>query len=812
MKNTVPATLIAWLRWLRERPQASVMALGIAWSIALLVVLIQPSFQFATSDSLVHGQSPSQSFAVKNTGKLTDGIIPRTGDFWNTDLTATFRRSGSITFDLGEPKTIRAIYLSGDANDNYVVDISSDGQSYEHMWTAKAERGAGMQPRTTSNLDARGRYIRITGEGGDNLFSIGEIQIFDKIPDKIPSGVTGKRGLPVEERVRGNFLAFLLAVGITLFASNRSDSWKWKLASTIPTVAAGIVLASSMSDAWPWDNNIVPMARAIAAGIAILAIGREIIAPIKWPASRAVTIGTFALAGALAFASFYNLGRLQFADHENNNRTFVHTFDMRVYYPAAKYFKELRFDGLYKASTAAYMADVPGSSQATMGKTKFRDLKTHRMIEANDVWDDVIAMESRFTPERWEAFVKDMRYFRQTMGPSYIGSMVDHGGNATPVWLAQAHLLFALTEANELTLILGGLLDPILLMLAFIALGKAYGWRTSLLCMVVFGANDFVMFGTNWAGATLRHDWLAYLMFAMAALRLKKHLLGGLLLALATSARAFPALGLVGLAFPMIGWLIWEMNRTGTWPTKAAWLEHNKPTLKVWAGAIAGGVTLFLFASLVLSFDAWPEWLAKVRLLDTEPHVNQVSLQGFVGGTDHIQASVVRSRWPLYATLAGSIAILGGIIAWKRRASLDQAAVLGCLLIPVVFNPANYYIHFVTILPLLGCTLLREDQHKTPTLRQAIVWLPALLMCVGQYWTTKIDDRGLHFETSTVLLFFAYFGTLLASFGLAAETKSGSEPAISEASEPDPTEPDDVMDEESRTPENAVPEKQAVPA
>ena len=53
-----------------------------------------------------------------------------------------------------------------------------------------------------------------------------------------------------------------------------------------------------------------------------------------------------------------------------------------------------------------------------------------------------------------------------------------------------------------------------------------------LLCMVVWGANDFVMLGSNWAGATLRHDWLAYLMFAVAALKLKRYTLGGVLLVL----------------------------------------------------------------------------------------------------------------------------------------------------------------------------------------------------------------------------------------------------------------------------------------
>ena len=773
-----PATLLAFGQRLRERPESVLLLVGLVWSVWLATQLMGPTAS-TSSESLIHGLAPSQAAGVKRVGVLTDGVGPRRGDAWNTDLTSTFRGRATIEFDLGASKDIRAGYLVGDGNDEYVLTVSEDGSTYEPLWRAGPASGSGMQERSSSELTGRGRYVRIAARGGDNLYALGEVQLFDKVPDEIPSRVTLRGGLPDGERVRGHFLHFLLAMGLMLFASCRKSSWKWKLAAAVPPVTAGAVLVASIINEWPVDHTVVSMARALSAGIAVLAVVREVMSPVRWPASRTAVLCSLTLAGVLAVGSFYNLGRLQFHDSEKDRPTFVHTFDMRVYYPVAKYFHELRFDGLYLASVAAYAADVQGTTRATMEKVQFRDLKTHRMVRAGEAWDQVLAMEARFSPERWQAFLKDMRYFRLTMGPDYLGSMVDHGANATPVWLAQAYLLFAMTDADETTLVLGGLLDPALLLLAFAAVARAYGWRASLLCMVVFGANDFVMLGSNWAGATLRHDWLAYLLIAMAALRMKKPVIGGLFLALAAAQRAFPALALVGLAFPMFGWLYWEMKRTGAWPTRASWIENNRETFRVWGSAIVGGLVLFLFASLILSFNAWPEWFRKVTLLDSEPHVNQVSLKAFVGGTDFPQESIVRARWPLFGFLAVAVAVSSGIIAWMRRASLDQAAILGCLLIPVLFNPANYYIHFITILPLLGCSLTSQDKRATPTWSEVSVWLPILFLCIAQYWTTKTDDRTIHFEMASALLFFAFGAMLVASFRASAPALRKGEPTPS---------------------------------
>ncbi len=753
MASRMPTPIGKLVSRIRERPESLLVIAGLVWLVVALVQLGGSAVPGSTG-SILDGRKPMSARGIKRAEVMTDGVRPATGDDWNTDLTSVFRRGGAIVYDLGEVREVRAAYLQGDGNDDYLVSMSEDGKRYRKLWRAGPAPGNGMRERSSTEIEGRGRYVRITGHGGDGRYSIGEVQLFEQAPGSLPAGLAVASGLPEGERVRTSLLNVVFAIAIFLFGVRKRTSWPVKVVAAVIPLGMGALAGVSAAGAWPPDADTVSMARAVAASIAAIAVLREVIARTRFPASRAVVMSSLALAGILAVSCFYNLGHLQFRDHEKDRQTFVHTFDMRVYYPVAKYFPELRFDGLYLASVAAFVEDVPGTTRAKLTNVKFRDLKTHRMVRAGDVWDEVMAMEERFSPERWDAFVKDMRYFRQTMGPDYLGSMVDHGGNATPVWLAEAYLLFSATEADETTLVLGGFLDPALLLLAFVAIGRAYGWRAMWLCMVVWGANDFVMLGSNWAGATLRHDWLAYLMLAIAALKTERWILGGILIAMASAARAFPALALIGVAFPIVGWLIAESRARGGLPSPRELWQTHRQTLRVWMAAAAGGIVLFLFASLVLSFSAWPEWLRKVRMLDQAPHLNQVSLEALVAGTGMAQDAVLNARMPVYWVLAGGITLAAGYIAWRR--SLDQGAILGCLLIPVLFNPANYYIHFITILPLLGFTFSRKEQPQAPTWHQALAWWPVLLLCVAQYWTTKIDDRPVHFELATALLFATY--------------------------------------------------------
>lgn len=147
--------------------------------------------------------------------------------------------------------------------------------------------------------------------------------------------------------------------------------------------------------------------------------------------------------------AFYNLGHPQFYDDKARAPSFVHSLDLRQYYPTAKYFHEIGYRRIYEADLAAYLEET-GKRFAQVAQRELRNLDTN-LIEKVEARRPVVeGMRARFSPERWAAYVRDARFFRQTMNQeNWFKTMLDLGGNATPVWMANAHLLFNAFEATD---------------------------------------------------------------------------------------------------------------------------------------------------------------------------------------------------------------------------------------------------------------------------------------------------------------------------------------------------------------------------
>lgn len=750
--------------------------LGIVLAVLLLILSGSSLLSCARgtqAQNLLAGRQPVEAKGVSTPGVLTDGKAAQDGDHWRTELTATFSGpSAYVVFDLGQPTSIEAAYLQGDNNDEYVLSVSADGQTYRETWIAGPVKTPGQQPRSKTGLEERARFIKVAARRGDRSFSVSEIQVFAEQPTVFPPNLHTKRGLPAGEAVRSQLLLFALALVGWLFLTRRG-AWRWAMVLGLLPLLAGVSLCRTLYEFWPLGGREVALVRGLSAGIAGLAVLREVLLPKLFPASRVSVMGTLATTAVAAFMGFYNLGHPQFEDQAAKQPLFVHNFDMRVYYPVAKYFKELRFDGLYMASVAAYIGDDPSVTldSPQIARAQLRNLRDHRMTTVAEVRGEIERIPQRFSAARWEAFKTDMRYFRETMGVrDYLGSMRDHGGNATPVWLAIAHVIFAKTAASNSTLFYAGLLDPLLILVALGFIGRAFGPRTLLISAVVFGANDFYMFGSNWGGATLRHDWMAYLAIGLSALKLRWWTTGGVFLALSALIRAFPATALLVLVFPVLWWVYDYRKVHGKPPSLGLIWNVQQPFFRVALGATSCVVVFVLFSSLLFSFDAWTEWLAKVRLLDRDPHVNHISLRSLVAGSGHLQHSILRARLPVFA--AGILLFLGGIALLGRRAPLYQVATAGTLLIAVAFNPANYYIHFILVLPLLAQErdgelfsrlTPRVARRSVPAVSRydAAIWGALLALCAAQYWPTWITDTEIHFQFHTVL-YFAFVTPILA--------------------------------------------------
>ena len=720
--------------------------------------------------NLLAGKQPLRVSGVRRAEALTDGRAAEPGLHWKTRLSCVFDGSAAaVVFDLGAELPIAAARLSGDANDRYGLELSRDGRAFEPLWEAGEQRGrTGMQVRSNRKLRGSGRYVRLRVLGGDGMLAVSELQLWSKAPRTLPA-LRSEGASPLDERMRDRTLLFGLGLVLCLLVPARASRVLRVAALALAAWACG-ELARGVWDAWPVDPRGVALLRATLAFVGAAAVARFAFAPARLAASRG-TVAVLALCALLAPLCFYNLGHPQFYNRELGRWSFAHHADLRQYYPTAKYFAELGYEGIYYADLAALAAERPGALEQ-LAAQPLRDLHHFGVVAVADRARAIADTRARFSDQRFAAYQRDARWFRGAMGEAaYLETMIDFGGNAAPVWMALAHVLFSLVPPSELAFNLTALIDPVLLLLAFVAIARTFGLRTMLVSLLVFGANDIVIYGTNWSGATLRHDWLAYLGLGLCALRRERWLLGGALLALSASIRAFPVLALLGAAVPALWRVAGRVREARRLPPLsvtapalrggASWRELLRDERATWliaGGALATAAAAALFATVLLGPAVWGEWLAKVALLDSDPHPASVALRNLIAEPG-AQARILRARWPLYVALIAFY--VGTAVLAARNARPEQAAILGLCLLPVVFYPSNYYLHLVYLLPLLA----REHAGEV-TRRDAVLWLLALAMCAAQYFTTLTPDLELHFYLSTVTLFAtlsALLCTLLAT-------------------------------------------------
>ena len=160
-------------------------------------------------------------------------------------------------------------------------------------------------------------------------------------------------------------LGFALAILLVLTWKGAPRWWTAVLALTAAGAAWGF--GGALSSAWPPGLQEVGLVRGVTAMVACLAVLREALAPPKFPADRRVVLGVLGGCAVLAVAAFYNLGHPQFYDSGTREPSYLHTYDLRAYYPLAKYWHEVRYDGVYVASLEAYAQDKPDSLKGDAG-------------------------------------------------------------------------------------------------------------------------------------------------------------------------------------------------------------------------------------------------------------------------------------------------------------------------------------------------------------------------------------------------------------------------------------------------------------
>lgn len=141
------------------------------------------------SSSLLRSATVLRSPGAPNAARMTDGSAPIDGDNWDTPHTAVLSSSGEVVWDLTTPRALGALRLQADNNDTYTVAASLDGERWTVAWVAQPVGVPGMQTRTSDGLAFTARYLRLTAQGGDNLFSVGEFEAFETVGAMAASSV-----------------------------------------------------------------------------------------------------------------------------------------------------------------------------------------------------------------------------------------------------------------------------------------------------------------------------------------------------------------------------------------------------------------------------------------------------------------------------------------------------------------------------------------------------------------------------------------------------------------------------------------------
>ncbi len=743
---------------------------SITLAVVALLTLASVPAAFAEPQSLLAGKRPAGLRGVTSPARLTDGLLSNEGDEWLTDVTARFTSTTSyVEYDLGAEKPLRCLLVQADNNDVYFMSTSLDGKVWKPLWRVGAEAGAGMRVRTTKT-EASARYLRLSATGGDALYSVAEIAVYSECPSvPWPTDLPHAHGIPVSDALGIKVLLFGILAGLFVLLHRRNGP-NLQYVLLLPVLGSLWMLVGDLVELYPFFEQEPPL-RALAATLAALVVIKEAFLWKRWAPHRAVSLATLAFCAVTAFGTYYHFGMPQFFDQAKGRRTLVHTWDMRHYYPVAKYFRELRFDGLYLASLAAYIDNTPGFNPAQLSRVHLRDLRDAEMRTGTEVADQLPGIRARFTPERWEEFKRDMKYFSDTMGgQDYLGSMQDHGGNATPVWILPAYFIFKNWPASELSISLAGLIDPLLVLLLFLALWRTYGVRVMLYVVVIWGATDFYNFGSNLMGSTLRQDWLVALGFGACAIRKKRYLLGGVLMAYGGLIRAFPAMATFFFVVPM-AWFVFDYwYAKKKLPSFAQLRGAERPAIHAFIGATICVIALVAATSAMFGFsDSWIAWKQKIEIHATGPSTNNVGLRNVLAFSPSLSAKALTehrrtgpwgdwgtaqkmtfaSRRPLYYGIL-LIATALGLMACRGR-KLEEVALIGLLLIPFYFYPSNYYCHFVFLLPLV---VVRPEEDRDKAF--ATVFLVLAGMCVGQFFSLAEGWTDLRYTYQSFVLLIGF--------------------------------------------------------
>ncbi|MDX9734179.1 MAG: discoidin domain-containing protein [Thermoanaerobaculia bacterium] len=609
---------------------------------------------------------PAEGIGLTGAPAATDGLLAAEGAAaaQAADVGRAVRLadpSAYLVVDLGEVRTVGALLLQADAGDDYRVEGSTDGESWSGLVRIEAgDASGGLRTRRAPVVPSREvRFLLVHAEGGDGTYAVGELAAYVQPP----------------------------------------PSWSEPATS------------STSARTGPTEGDRLVVLRAFLAGAAALLLAAGLLLRRQGRPEAFARVRDRALLalGLLSAAAFFGFGRL-------HGGRLVHVWDSFHYVVGVKYFPELGYTGLYEAALAAERAAgllPPGTT------VPLRNLTTNA-IETTSADDAFARWPSRLGP-RWEAFVTDVLWFRADSGAeTFRRVLLDHGYNATPAWGVLggffARLAGPATDGSVRAL---ALLDPLLLLGAWLLVFRAFGFRAACVALVFWGTNFPARFDWN-GGSFLRMDWLAAAMSGVALLKMGRPRLAGAALGLSTLLRLFPGALLLGLGAAALFRLARERR-----------LETIRTELRVAQGALLAATVVLPLSLLAaggftsVRWSAWSELAANSRKHLATPLTNNVGLGTTLTWRDatsgralvfpdavepwkgwkETKSAALREARPL--RLALSAAFLAAC-AWAFRSRPPWAAAAGGA--GLVFVLADLTCYYASVLLLLA--LLHAEREE----------------------------------------------------------------------------------------------------
>jgi hypothetical protein len=457
----------------------------------------------------------------------------------------------------------------------------------------------------------------------------------------------------------------------------------------------------------------------------------------------------------------------------HQNRPF-HFHEFVHYYLGPKYFSELGYLGLYDCLSLADREIANEEEHAPRISGIVRDLADILIDKPVEQGIDECRAGARlrFSDARWAAFKDDVRALaRLTPDGSWNAVVFDAGFNPPPSLIVVSSTitnLIPIEAGTRPTYLLATGIDLALLVVCFFMARAALGDVTAAVFVTFFGASFVSHYSWN-GGSVMRFTWFVAVVLGILALKQRRWMLAGGLLAFATCDRIFPLAFAAAAMIPIA--------------LRARHSPEHRAILRRFGLGFGAVVVVLVTASLVMfGPSAWRMFFMRIGRHDDIYHVMHLGLKkvltfrswvpfkSFHGHDGNVRYRewnlALRATWasmrPLVIPLQALVAAATAWAASRRRP--HEAALLGGVVFMFTFNlPANYYYCILALIPALALRAAATATTPARRWRDFAVFVAFAMFWMFTFLAPHLPGDDITFTHRTSVALFAF---LLSWLGL----------------------------------------------